>query len=305
MTGSPIIQSCPVVLVSRRHATYDDVPGLRYHFPRGLYESFVRAAEGQVGLIYEPRRGGTSATSSGGGRQAFIAWAVLGPIEPDRERLDHAYVRFLEYQELTIPVYPSEVGVKAKAFPRGVLPIDYALVETVLRTGMAPLLYAAQEAVGLVERGLPFDPGGRLVREVVRYELVRDRAFRYKVIEQAYEGRCAMSGLRLTNGFGRAEVDAAHIRPVERGGPDIVSNGLALTKTLHWAFDRGLVSATDDGRILTVERGMPIELQRILRPDRLLTRPKLPLLRPHPAFLSWHRSHVFKGDPSVPGPSLE
>jgi putative restriction endonuclease len=298
MTASLHVQPSSVILVARRNATYDDVPGFRYHFPRARYEAHVRAAEGQVALIYEPRRGGTSATSSRGGRQAFIAWAVLGPVESDRERADHAYVGFSEYQELAVAVSPAVVGLNAKALQWAVLPVDVALVESVLRNGMAPLLDASRDSVGLVEAGLPFDAGGRLIREVVRHELVRDRAFRYKVIEQAYEGRCAMSGLRLTNGLGRAEVDAAHIRPVERGGPDIVSNGLALTRTLHWAFDRGLVSATGDGRILMVERGLPIELQRMLRPDRKLARPRHPSLAPHPSFLNWHRTNVFKGDAS-------
>ena len=53
---------------------------------------------------------------------------------------------------------------------------------------------------------------------------------------------------------GRAEVDAAHIRPVEKNGPDIVSNGLALSGTAHWMFDRGLISLSDDLEILISRR---------------------------------------------------
>ncbi len=45
---------------------------------------------------------------------------------------------------------------------------------------------------------------------------------------RAYDERCAITGLKLINGRGRAEVAAAHIRPVEASGPDIVSNGCAL-----------------------------------------------------------------------------
>ena len=37
------------------------------------------------------------------------------------------------------------------------------------------------------------------------------------------------------------EDEAAHIRPVEHNGPDIISNGIALSGTAHWMFDRGLV----------------------------------------------------------------
>jgi putative restriction endonuclease len=295
--------STPVILVARRHATYDDAPGVRYHFPRARYEAQVRAAEGQLVLVYEPRRGGSSATSPGGGKQAFVAWAVLGPVEDDPNRADHAYVRYSAYQELAVPVSPSLVGLNPKSLQWAVLRVDESLVESVLRHGMAPLLDAERESLGLVERAIPFDFSKRVLREVVRQEAVRDRAFRYKVIEQAYEGRCAMTGLRLTNGYGRAEVDAAHIVPVSHGGPDAVNNGLALTKTLHWAFDRGLVSAADDGHILVVERGMPDDLRRLLRPDGTLARPQMTHFAPHPAFLTWHRERVFKGSVRLLNPA--
>lgn len=59
-----------------------------------------------------------------------------------------------------------------------------------------------------------------------------------------------ITGLQLINGGGRAEVAAAHIRPVEANGPVIVSNGLALSGTAHWMFDRGLISLSDDLCIL-------------------------------------------------------
>ncbi|MGH6673150.1 MAG: HNH endonuclease [Xanthobacteraceae bacterium] len=43
-----------------------------------------------------------------------------------------------------------------------------------------------------------------------------------------------MTGLQIINGGGRAEVQAAHIRPVAAGGFDSVRNGLALSGTIHW-----------------------------------------------------------------------
>ncbi len=49
---------------------------------------------------------------------------------------------------------------------------------------------------------------------------------------------------------GRAEVDAAHIRPVEANGPDILTDGIALSGTAHWMFDRGLISLSDEPDIL-------------------------------------------------------
>jgi len=48
-------------------------------------------------------------------------------------------------------------------------------------------------------------------------------------VKSAYADTCAMTGLKIINGGGRAEVQAAHIRPVADRGPDSVRNGLALS----------------------------------------------------------------------------
>ena len=54
--------------------------------------------------------------------------------------------------------------------------------------------------------------------------VVRDRVFR-RVILRAHNEGCAVTGRKLTNGGGRAEVEAAYIIAAEANGPDIVSNG--------------------------------------------------------------------------------
>ncbi len=285
----------PLILVVRRHGQYDDAPGRHYHYPVRRYDSLVREARGEVVLIYEPRRGGAGAGTHAGGRMAFVAWAVLGGVSTDSTDVGRAYVAFDEYHEFPTAVPAAAVGLSTKQLQAGVTRTRPDVVEQVLQLALAPLVAARPAHDGLVDLSLPMDWQQRPMRQVVREEVVRDRAFRYRVIEQAYDGRCAMTGLRLTNGFGRAEVDAAHIIPVARGGPDVVTNGLALTKTVHWAFDRGLVSASDDHRILVVERGLPDDLHRLLRPDRTLLAPASDEFAPHPQFLQWHRRHIFKG----------
>ena len=65
-------------------------------------------------------------------------------------------------------------------------------------------------------------------------------------IKRAYKNTCAITGLRIINGGGRAEVQAAHLRPVAENGPDSLRNGVALNSTCHWMFDRGLISVEDD-----------------------------------------------------------
>ena len=130
----------------------------------------------------------------------------------------------------------------------------------------------------------------------------RDVAFRRKVRE-AYDYRCAMSGLRLRNGGGCPEVNAAHIRPVERLGSDAVRNGLALSGTLHWMFDRGLLSVADDRTILISHNKVPTDVvDRLIVPSRRLCLPSNERDWPHPENLKWHRENVF-GQVSLDGPS--
>jgi len=121
----------------------------------------------------------------------------------------------------------------------------------------------------------------------------RDASFARQV-KAAYGGRCAISRLELRNGGGRPEVEAAHIRPVARDGPDTVRNGLALSGTLHWMFDRGLISVAEDHRILISHNKVPSETaDRLIAPERRLFLPDDPRHHPHPDYLRFHRETIF------------
>jgi putative restriction endonuclease len=94
----------------------------------------------------------------------------------------------------------------------------------------------------------------------------------------------------MVNGGGKAEVQAAHIWSVASGGPDVVQNGLALLATVHWLFDRHLISLTDDYRLLVSHNKVPNELQNLFakQMDRILL-PKDRKQWPHPAYIARHR----------------
>src|SRR3546814_9538815 len=102
--------------------------------------------------------------------------------------------------------------------------------------------------------------------------------------KSAYADTCAITGLRIINGGGRSEVQAAHIRPVASQGPDSVRNGLALSGTIHWMFDRGLISIDDDYSILTAQGRVPATLERHIRPEWRIATPTRPEFRHHPQF---------------------
>lgn len=150
-------------------------------------------------------------------------------------------------------------------------------------------------APGFAEEQVPFAFNEQRDRiSVTISRILRDRVFR-RVVLRAYDERCAVTGLKLINGRGRAEVAAAHIRPVEASGPDIVSNGIALSGTAHWMFDRGLISLSDDLEILiSRQTNNPQEIRSIINKSGRALAPIRMSDRPHPHFLEWHRDHCFK-----------
>ena len=148
--------------------------------------------------------------------------------------------------------------------------------------------YALQ---GFAEEPATFE---RPVVESVTSRPFRDAAFS-SAVRAAYDNTCAMTGLKIINGGGRPEVQAAHIRPVLDSGPDSVRNGLALCGTIHWMFDRGLLSLADDLTILMAAGRVPETVKRLINPERKLLFLGRAEFRPHPQFLRFHREAVFKG----------
>ena len=120
---------------------------------------------------------------------------------------------------------------------------------------------------------------------------VRDRQFRKRILD-AYDRRCALTGMQWINGGGRAEVQAAHIMSVEAGGPDTPANGIALSGTVHWMFDRGLISLSDQGEILLSRKINDVDgVERLIHRDRRARLPENAAGRPHPRYLAWHREY--------------
>src|ERR1035438_5222274 len=91
------------VLTMSVGSVYDDLPEVRYHFPR-TYLNQIQSAEGDWIVYYEPRR------SQGGGRQAYFAWARIARVIADTEREDHFYAYMDGYQDFALPVPFQEGG---------------------------------------------------------------------------------------------------------------------------------------------------------------------------------------------------
>ena len=296
------------VLTTKIDPTYDDLPEQRYHFPR-TYLWQVEAAKGDFVIYYEPRRA-SGDLSSRGGRQAYFATARIADVRPDPARADHFYADIDAYLDFATSVpfhegqhyYESAIqrddGATNKgAFGRAVRTLPESEYNAILKAGFATVLgEATGEPLGLpFERGFA-DPPATFERPIV--ERVIARPFREAAfsgsIKAAYDNTCAFTGLKIINGGGRSEVQAAHIRPVIASGPDLLRNGIALSGTVHWMFDRGLISIADNHELLFAKRKVPERVMALLNPDRRLLAPPRPEQAPHPIFLRWHRENVFK-----------
>ncbi|MDX2081841.1 MAG: HNH endonuclease [Terrimicrobiaceae bacterium] len=125
-----------------------------------------------------------------------------------------------------------------------------------------------------------------------RQAIARDTAFRETLLTQ-YRRRCAVSGIALAT-HSLAEAEAAHVIPIGRGGADEPRNGLTLTRTLHWAFDRGLFGVGDDRRVLvpTPVRTMPENSWLVQFHDRPIVEALMPSLQTAREAFAWHRSNL-------------
>jgi putative restriction endonuclease len=288
-------------------SAYDDVTGLQYHFPR-TYLSRVQQTLGDWIVYYGPLPGLKSRYYSGIARVAAI--------EQDPQRPDHHYAFLSDYLDLDHPVdYLADGGFETKlVMPGGAINSG--------RSVQAVRIIEEREFAAIVEAGLSEpdewpqrrddaahpDPAyeiGELAqapyaaddfhRPIITRTInrpFRDAKFRQHV-RRIYDRRCAFTGLRLINGGGRPEVEAAHIIPVERGGNDSIQNGIALSGTVHWMFDRGLLSLADDFTILC-SRQLNADVSHLLVADLIARVPQAQHHRPHPHYLAWHRDTIFK-----------
>lgn len=291
-----------LVLMHKSDSIYEDVPDALYDFPRN-YLKAVQEAVGDWVVYYEPVKAGphgyfavakiAEVIPKPGIPDRFLALIEPGsflPFDRDVPRLVDG--RPLEAALTEVDGTPKKGGALQLAVRR--LPEDD--FATIVNIGLPQNLEeidAAQyraKPQDLEEASLSFL---RPVIERLTRRSYRDVAFRRRVRE-AYGFRCAISGLGLRNGGGRPEVQAAHIRPVDRRGTDSVRNGLALSGTLHWMFDRGLLSVVEDMTILVSHNKVPSEVvNRLVVPSGKLFLPDEQRNWPHPDNLRWHRENVF------------
>jgi putative restriction endonuclease len=286
-------------------SVYDDDISQHYHFPR-RYLELVSKCVGDWIVLRRPR--------ADGGNLAYFATAKVVSVSPDTKQRSMSYANlagFLAFPE-QVPwrrngsyaeqalrdLPPPKVGVYLRGRSVRLLTeadftgIIAAALASTFTPDAAERLDISAAALAEASAALRPPPAGERnwrIEQALMSRIVRDASFKSDVYE-AYENRCAVTGLRIIDGKGNSEVHAAHIWAVASGGPDVVQNGIALSATIHWLFDRYLISLADDYTLLISDRLRRPECQTLLA--SFGEKIRLPIYSkdwPHPFYLTKHR----------------
>jgi putative restriction endonuclease len=304
-----------VVLDSHVGSEYNDSP-LGYEFPSRYLRVVEPLQRGEpiFAVIYEPRG------RDGSGKMGYVGWATVSrpPYRTGRTNqagqqlwmIDYVggYKDFLSVVPRMLngrPIEsfldrrtPAQVGNAVRSLPEA----EASLIITLgLGTERTPEL--AYPTFGQTPQLLVADRP-RVERLIATIE--RDARFRQTVMT-AYDYRCAVSGFAAEGvrpGRITRLLEAAHVQPVAEHGPDDITNGLALTPTLHKLFDEGLFTLSYDGPTLRVKTSPRLHVSMIRSPDGQFSMPlrdELPVrlpnsaaAAPHADALRFHVRHVFK-----------
>lgn len=282
------------VFVTRSDSKYDDIISAEYPFPNRL----LRHAEEAVGdrIIYqEPTRGK--------GKQAYVSTAFVAgiarhpddagqsiaklvdfvPFKKDVPFFDEVRQRYYETWLNAIP--RQDVGRNLQG--KSIRPLSEYDFLNILIASETETVFPPMPPGGKKKKEA--DEVAREVSESLVRRLVRDANFR-KSVMAAYDSTCAVTGMRIINGWGRPEAQAAHIKPVASRGPDSISNGIALSATCHWLFDRHLISIDDDYRLLVKSHKVSAEMKQIFRSrNNEIILPVSMHSRPAKKYIRWHR----------------
>ncbi len=123
---------------------------------------------------------------------------------------------------------------------------------------------------------------------------VRGGVFKREV-PKIYGYQCAISEMRIESSTNAQMVDACHLVPFAISKDDTITNGIALSPNLHRAYDRGLITITEDYRVkiskAISENHSPYSLGQFDGKEIIL--PRNPEYYPSIENLRWHHRECF------------
>lgn len=130
--------------------------------------------------------------------------------------------------------------------------------------------------------------------EIEEEIFVRGRMFKREV-PKIYNYTCSISRMKLLVETNAQMVDACHIIPFSFSKDDTIKNGICLSPNLHRAFDRGIISISNNYRVSVskkiVEDKSPFNLKQFDGIEILI--PTNSNYKPSIENFDWHRENKF------------
>jgi putative restriction endonuclease len=168
----------------------------------------------------------------------------------------------------------------------------YDLADPLVAPYFGELLYRILGAVVDVDFSEPWHRSGPVFGDprLAPYRLGQG-SFK-AVILDAYHRRCAISGTHIP-----PVLEAAHIRPVAKGGEHRLDNGLLLRSDIHTMFDRGYLGVDPSYR-LHVSPRLRADFsngdQFYAKAGQIIELPERRADRPNREFLEWQLDEIFQ-----------
>ena len=115
-------------------------------------------------------------------------------------------------------------------------------------------------------------------------------------IAQIYQQTCCISKLKVATTYEISVIDACHIIPFSVSHDDTITNGIALSPTLHRAFDRGLLTINQNYEVQISSCFVRNSQSHFLHQfdGKIINLPKHTAYFPNLEGLQWHERNVFK-----------
>ncbi|WP_316635139.1 HNH endonuclease [uncultured Flavobacterium sp.] len=105
-----------------------------------------------------------------------------------------------------------------------------------------------------------------------------------------YQNKCAITNEAIF--FDKLiNLEAAHIMPKSHSGSFLPCNGIALSRDMHWAFDKGMFSINDEYRIVVHDDVKDTILNKY--DNQKINLPIEDFFKPEKAFLKYHSEKIF------------
>jgi len=170
--------------------------------------------------------------------------------------------------------------------------VDYATLAQVSQGADDDIFISSAIRAFALDEFKPF-----VVDDVAIYQVAkqkRDQAFKNVILDQ-YNFQCAVTGLKY-HSANLIEAQAAHIIGKGEKGSDDPRNGIALSRTAHWAFDVGMFTISDQYEIVIHPKAKNVSTNKfpiLEMHGRQIHLPEDENYYPHVDALAFHKREVF------------